>query len=390
MTTLTSPVYTVPQTVDNTLLQILQWPRPHGSLAEELFCNWLSLKIRQAAGRGADVLAEGCLYVAIPCPDKSASKVLFSCHVDTVDNPEDGHLVNEQPKTKQLNYDPSFGLIGMEATSPGSCLGADDGVGIWLMLQMLKAKVPGGYVFHRGEERGGIGSNAVLKAHGEMLGKYKVAVAFDRPNDSEVITHQGGLECASPEMGKALAEQLSQHGLDYAPSNRGNFTDTKVYRKVISECLNLGVGYSRQHSREETQDYGLLVTLRDALLKVTWETLPVKRDHLKPDYTAEPKRSYYPSQGFFSGFDGYEAKSHGYPTLGSYGKAKPKATYKKGKSGQTQYDILRTNTTPELEEWLTYQPEEGAKSIAELLLEIGRLRSDVRNLKSLAGVDYVP
>lgn len=384
----TSPTYAVPQTVDNTLLQILQWPRPHGSPAEELFCNWLSLKIRQMAGQGPVSLAEGCLYVAIPCPDKSASKVLFSCHVDTVDAQECGNLTGDAVVQKSLNYDPTFGLIGVEAMSAGTCLGADDGVGIWLMLQMLKAKVPGGYIFHRGEERGGIGSNAVLKAHGEMLGKYKVALAFDRPSDSEVITHQGGMECASPEMGKALAEQLSQYGLDYAPSNRGVFTDTKVYRKVIPECLNLGVGYSRQHSKDETQDYGMLVTLRDALLRVTWETLPVQRDHLKPDYTAEPKRSYYPSQGFFGGFDAYESKSHGYPTAGSYGKAKPKATYKKGKSGQTQYDILRTNTVPELEEWLTYQPEEGAKSIAELLLEIGRLRSDVRNLKSLAGVDH--
>lgn len=384
MTKLTSPDYVVPETVDATLVSILSWPRPHGSPAEGLFCQWLSERIHGLLGVWPARLSEDCLFVMVHSTTSAApSTTLFSCHVDTVDNPKDGELVEGKVVQKMLTYDPNFGYIGLDPQSVAGCLGADDGAGIWLMLEMIKAKVPGGYIFHRGEERGGIGANAVLRGHIELLRKYELAIAFDRPNDSEVITHQGGQECASQKLGKALAGALNMYGLDYETSNRGVFTDTKVYRKVIPECINLGVGYSSQHSRQETQNYAMLTTLLAALLQINWDSLPIDRDPSKPDFEFEPKGRYFPA---YKGAGGYPAQKSlqfpsqkGIPYLGEI-KAKSKAKAGKTKSA---YESLRDSSIGDLIEWLTYQPEEGAQSLVELMLEIGRLRSDVRLLTRL-------
>jgi hypothetical protein len=282
-----------PATVDETLVTILSWKRPHESKSEIDFCTWLHGEITRR-GASFEVKAMGCIVVTVGSVEREVTiagkpekrtvlpSTLFSCHVDTVHS--------EAVGMQRLTYDPSFGHIFLDKKyeKAGSCLGADDGAGIWLMLEMISAKVPGVYVFHRGEERGGIGSRAMLATHKDWLEEFDVAVAFDRADNDEVITHQGTLRCASDKFGEALIAQLAEHGLAYKLSKGGVFTDTKVYRGVISECINLGVGYKFQHSQDEYLDYGHLVKLRDAVIKVQWDKLPADRDPL----AADPVPSY--------------------------------------------------------------------------------------------------
>ena len=387
-----APTHDIPAKVADDLINILSWPRPHGSEAEKMFRTWLFNKMLK---KKPIHLAEGCIFVQIEAKKDLQPTVLFSCHIDTVDSDSWGALVDGSIQRKSLIYDPNFGTIALDQGSKGSCLGADDGAGVWLMLQMIEKKVPGGYIFHTGEERGGVGSRAVLAKHLDLLKKFDIAVAFDRPNTHEVITHQGGQECASTKCGAALCLALNAHGMVYSQSTQGVFTDTKVYRGVVAECFNTGVGYENQHTKNETQDFAHLTAMLAALCAIDWDSLPVDRDPLKADtYGGYPKlgRSYggqagygYGGYGGYGGHGGFDRDDEPYAYQPPKNKGKK---YKAPQAGPTLslFDELRTNKREELEAWAETAPGAVADAMVHLLLEIGRLRSDVAILRKVAGV----
>jgi hypothetical protein len=317
---------------------------------------------------------------------------LFSCHIDTVDAQVEGILtVDGIPQTKLLTYETDFGTIGLDrASKAGTCLGADCGIGVWHMLKMIQAGVPGGYIFHTGEECGAIGSRAVLAAHAAILDKYDLAIAFDRPNGNEVITHQGGAECCSAKFATALSAQLNKHdtGFKYAPSSRGVFTDTKIYRGVIAECTNIGVGYYDQHGRNETQDYAHSVVLQQALEAINWEALPVDRDPLKPDpvYASKPGSYYNPSRDLFSGDDAIWATKKVKATAPNKPMKKVEALPPAYEPVASVFDEMKVSTLDDLLGWMEADPDDCAQAVISLMLEVGRLRSDCAILQNMAGV----
>lgn len=316
-----TPQLDVPQSVDPLLVTILSWPRKHNSFQELQFCKWLREKIIEA-GFSPAVRTEGCISVEVPYPDdgrpgpKAKPTTLFSSHVDTVDwelngKPGDSTL---DIRNKKLVYDPIFGHITLDKDSPFACLGADDGAGVWIMLRMIMAKVPGTYLFHRGEECGGIGSKAMAIKEKTWLENFDCAVAFDRANDFEVITHQRGhTECASNKFAAALAAELNARLPEgtgrYTTSTRGVYTDTYEYRTIIAECVNIGVGYEGQHNKGEMLDYAHCAALMDACCAAKWDSLPIDRDPTKAapaySYSGYHGRSSWPgsSQGPGSLFD---------------------------------------------------------------------------------------
>lgn len=258
--------------MDKLISKILTTRRCHNSQGELQFVAWLHGELK-SMGYEPKAMAEGC--VVVENQDAKHNRVMFSCHVDTMH----GKKESDDFPTQEVMFDPNFGHIFVADKSSGSCLGADDGAGIYIMLSMLKAKVKGTYVFHRGEERGCIGSRAMLATKREWLDQFDQCIAFDRPNTDEVIITQGGTVCASEAYGAALAEQLNtiEPSFKYATSVRGVLTDSKIYNGVISECVNLGVGYSFQHSKEECQDWEHLQRLTAACILVDWSKLPIKR-----------------------------------------------------------------------------------------------------------------
>ncbi|MGZ5151719.1 MAG: hypothetical protein ACXWC5_16980, partial [Burkholderiales bacterium] len=202
----------------------------------------------------------------------STPKTLFSCHLDTV------HAAGGRQRPY---FDESLEII---MAPKGECLGADNGAGVWLLLSMIDAKIPGFYVFHRGEERGLIGSSWLARNEPKMLKSFDRAIAFDRRDNHSVITHQRGRRCCSDVFAKALAEQLSpKHELD--PT--GSFTDTASYMDLISECTNVSVGYMNEHSSDEFLDCEYLVRLSEQVKKVNWEELPTRRDPSVVEYKDE-------------------------------------------------------------------------------------------------------
>lgn len=193
-------------------------------------------------------------------------QIMFACHTDTVHNGNSG-------KQKVL-YDSNKKHVFVDKKKT-NCLGADDTTGVWLCLEMIRAGVPGLYVFHRGEEAGCVGSRYIVDTKPDFIKNVKVCLSLDRKGTNEVITHQMGRACASDKLGTVLAAELNQveKSFKYATSTHGAFTDSEVYSEIIPECLNLGVGYYAQHTSNEYQDIEHMIKLRKALIAVNWKNV---------------------------------------------------------------------------------------------------------------------
>lgn len=232
------------------LLAMLSFRRPAWSKTER---NFIHRFIRPLGVQEDDI---GNLSKRI-----GTTPVLWSCHTDTV------HRMGGRQKLAV-----SSGLIKPDDTR-SNCLGADCTAGVWLMVQMIRAGVPGLYIFHRAEEIGGVGSSHIAKHRPQLLDGIKYAVAFDRRGTQSIITHQGD-RCCSEEFSASLGLAL---GMGHRSDNGGTFTDTANYTHLIGECSNLSVGYMNEHTKREALDLDYLERLRDALLVIDTSTLVAQR-----------------------------------------------------------------------------------------------------------------
>ena len=258
------------------LLNMLRTRRPGGSKTERAFIKQYLLPL----GLLPDKMGNYILRIG----DKP---ILWSCHTDTV---------HRMGGTQELTHLGNM-VVGITKESGSNCLGADDTAGIWLMREMILAKVQGLYVFHRNEERGCVGSKWIAKNTPKLFDGIKFAVALDRKGQDEVITHQHG-RCCSDEFAESMAAQL---GMGYAPSNRGVYTDTAEYTGLIGECTNLSVGYLHQHTKDEVLDCAFLLRLRDKLCNIDVDKLVSKR---KPG-EVEPYKytSHHYDGDYYGGYD---------------------------------------------------------------------------------------
>lgn len=236
----------------NTLLDMLSYKRRHDSDTEKLFCEMFIKPHKYTNINGAAYMIE-----------VGSSDTMFSCHVDTVHRTGGKQSPVFDEKTNTI------------LKTDGEPLGADDGAGVWLLLEMIDNKVPGTYVFHRGEEVGGIGSRFISKHHIPFLKKFKRAIAFDRRGDTDVITHQSMRRTCSDTFASALATEInSANNGRYKPCSGGIFTDTANYVNVIPNCTNVSCGYDNEHTGSEILDVNTLLNLRKACLKIKWDSLP--------------------------------------------------------------------------------------------------------------------
>lgn len=218
------------------------------------------------------------------CTDPTA-RTLFAAHLDSA-HWCDGTAPNapryttaKGRTTKHLdNATTAYGTVAP--------LGADDGAGTHVLAALITARTPGYYIFTRGEEIGGEGAKYIAETHHELLSRFDRAICFDRRGTDEVITHQGGKECASQTFALALANALSDtEGLLYAPSPDGSYTDCRDWAHIIPECVNIACGYYHEHSPGESLDLAHLRLLTQAALTIDWEALPTRRNpaaRLKP------------------------------------------------------------------------------------------------------------
>lgn len=227
------------------LLEMLTYRRPARSKSEAKFINRFIIPLK------VEVDKYGNYYKRI-----GKAPVVWCCHLDTV-HTEGGR--------QKLGYD--MAEVGIAEKEKSSCLGADDTAGVWLMVQMITAKVPppGLYIFHRDEEGGRKGSEFIAKYMPSQLDGMKFAIALDRKGVTSIITHQMSKRCCSGEFADSLASELD---MGFLLDDTGSYTDTASYVGIIGECTNLSVGYHNAHSSFERQDREFLFKLRDKLLKL--------------------------------------------------------------------------------------------------------------------------
>lgn len=230
---------------------MLTYCRPAGSKTEKRFISNFITPLEMER----DDL--GNLYKRI-----GRAPILWSCHTDTVHLHKGFQTIMIQDGVAKL------------ADKESRCLGADDTAGVWLMMEMIRAKVEGLYIFHRAEEVGGRGSSYMARSAANMLKEYKFAVALDRRGTDDVITHQAAGRCCSDKFAKSLAVQL---GENYKPSDDGIFTDTANYTDLIGECTNVSVGYHNEHRPTEVLDTTFLQSLRDRLCQLDVSKLDCER-----------------------------------------------------------------------------------------------------------------
>jgi hypothetical protein len=240
----------------NTLLEMHSYCRPAGSQTEKAFIAAFISNLPNAE-------QDECGNWHVTVDD---SPILWSCHTDTVHNAEG---------RQEINYAPKSGRISLPKSSKSNCLGADDTAGVFLCREMILAKVPGHYVFHYGEERGGIGSSALARMHPDWLAQFQCAIALDRAGTADIITEQNGGCTASDAFAWSLAAKL---GKRFKPCPWGMYTDTAEYSHLIPECTNVSVGYSDAHSYKEALDSKFLFRLLAALLTVRFEDLMIERN----------------------------------------------------------------------------------------------------------------
>lgn len=244
------------------LVTMHAYMRPAGSLAERTFAD------RYLAPLGAVRDMHGNYSVVVGTSAASRS-VLWSCHTDTV------HRISGSQKVR---------VVDGQLTAPrSSCLGADDTAGVFLCSELVRLGVPGRYMFHFGEERGCIGSRALVRSAPDWLPDIRYAIALDRAGYSDVISHQMSSRTASDAFCDALASRLSSYdagavALQYQTSAHGLYTDTESYAEDVPECTNLSVGYHGAHGASESLDIAHVLTLLEALASIDVTALPCDRD----------------------------------------------------------------------------------------------------------------
>lgn len=262
-----------------TLTEILKWKRPHNSTENYLFCK----KYLEPAMGKPD--AHGNYIATIYNKDGTHPNIAFTAHHDTVHR-EGGmqHIIVEEELIKSVG---------------SNCLGADCGTGVWLILAMIEANVPGVYLIFAGEEVGCIGSGAMAKDNPWWLQTIKAMISFDRKGYSSVITHQWSGRTCSDEFANSLADILydaSQGDVEMATDDTGVYTDSNEFIDLVGECTNISVGYFDQHTSRESQDIKFAYNLLEALVQADWSSLKFKREpgEIDPaDYKGYSKTNGY-------------------------------------------------------------------------------------------------
>lgn len=241
----------------NVLFTMLTYQRPAFSRGEQ---DFITRFIDVLPGVESDNLGNRWVIT------DATSRTLFSAHTDTVHPKHDDTYRQNLQITDQ----------GVLSTTEKQQLGADNGVGCWILMNMIAAGVPGTYIFHRAEEVGGKGSSYIADHYGETLAaRYDRAIAFDRKGTNSIITHQSMERGCSDLFATALSETL---GLGHEMDDGGTFTDTRNYFSLIPECTNVSAGYQNEHTFNETLDTRYAEKLAIACVKAQWETLPTARD----------------------------------------------------------------------------------------------------------------
>lgn len=247
--------------MEHVLLHLVGLKRPYCSNQEAGVVPYLMRTITLMSG-DYPTLVDGAGNLHVDLRDGRDCRTLFVAHTDTVHG---AGGINE------------FTQGARKLTAKGAPLGADDAAGIAILMSMIVSRVPGYYIFTRGEEVGGIGSQYLADEWPDLLSQFDRAIAFDRKGTTDVVTHQRGSACCSTEFADALSDALNDAGLLTMPTS-GVYTDTAEFVDIIPECTNISCGYYLEHTDKEWLDLEHWRKLCDVACELRWDDLPTVRD----------------------------------------------------------------------------------------------------------------
>lgn len=258
-------------------------------------------------------------------------------------------------------------------------LGADDGVGVAIMLYLIANQKPGTYVFTRAEEVGCLGSDYIVANKSIILEDYQVAIQVDRKGKEEILCKMGVGKTASQSFGASLSAAL---GMKHHTNGRGSVTDIAKFCLAIPECVNVAAGYYNQHGATETCHIDYVDQLGVAMVGVDYSTLVIERT---PGDTNEFGGKVGKSRGGFSdGFD-YEygnRKSNYAPSYVSKTNSFKDYTSEPG---------LNTESLADLESWQQVQfIRSNVNFVAQFIEALGVSPAQMENLIYFGKINPTP
>ena len=171
--------------------------------------------------------------LAIPI---GANKYPLICiHLDTINTHKKTKL-----KTDDLIIDGD--IISLSPRARAVCLGGDDRAGVYIALQLIKAKKPFAFGFFKDEEIGCLGSSS-LSSYINSLDNITAFIGLDRRGaDEEAIYGHDNKELINIFESKGYIEAV------------GSVTDASKLSALSNKglaCVNLSVGYYNEHTKKE-------------------------------------------------------------------------------------------------------------------------------------------
>ena len=136
--------------------------------------------------------------------------------------------------------------------------------------------------------------------------------------------------------------------------------------------------YENQHTSMETLDYAHLVELRDALVKVKWEALPIDRDPKAAD------TSLWAKYNRGSWYEDYDSEYGSAFKFNKYEKEKPAPKKPKQVLDTPEVDVIEEVRDLSIQDLVAYcenSPDSVAALLVDLASEVAALREKVNFLK---------
>jgi len=160
---------------------------------------------------------------------------LLIAHVDTV--------WSSPPCEDEIIYDQEANEIRLEASDEEKGLGADDRLGVALIVLLLREHPDIGFLLTNYEEQGQRGAEEAVRNLGDELRRYPYLLELDR-RYRQHFAHYGHI---TSEFEAFLTQNLPEWDLC-----EGIYTDITVICPAINRCgVNIAIGYYNPHCHDE-------------------------------------------------------------------------------------------------------------------------------------------
>lgn len=140
-------------------------------------------------------------------------------------------------------------IRGFQKSDHTQCsLGADDGIGICIALQLLNELEDIKVIFTTQEEIGGIGAYTACY-NKDFFKNINFFIQADRRGNSDLITDTNGIKSGSIDFISDISDLSEKYGYK---ENMGTFTDVGIFSEEFKlSGVNISCGYRDEHQRVE-------------------------------------------------------------------------------------------------------------------------------------------